>query len=511
MRRVAKAIWSRAMNRAWDQLVPRLQELSDLSSTGALLSWDQAVLMPPKGAASRARAMATIESIGHGRLTDPAIGELLDELSSEDSLDEVQEATVRLLKREYERATKVPDKLVKEISHTTSLAYQAWTQARPSSDFAAFQPHLEKIFDLKKEQADAIGYENERYDALLDIYEPGMTSTEVEEMFSQLNEGLQPIVDAVLGVTREKPAFLTGDYDQESKERLCQWLVKELGFDTEGGRLDTSPHPFTTGIAPGDVRQTTRYQDTDLAGSIYSAIHETGHALYEQGLPERWSDLPAGQVVSLGLHESQSRMWENQVGRNRCFTDFLLPHLKELFETELGTLTPEEFHRGVNHAERTPIRVEADELTYNLHIILRFELELALFRDELTVADLPGAWEEGMERHLGIKPTNHSEGVLQDMHWAIGIQGYFPTYSLGTLYGAAFFARAEQDLEGLGEDFRSGDTSRLLEWLRSNIHSKAALYEAKELAERVLGTPLSAVPFIEYLKDKYREVYDVSI
>jgi carboxypeptidase Taq len=499
------------MSRAWEQLLSRLQDLTDLNSTAALLAWDQAVLMPPKGAASRARAMATLDSISHARLTDPAVGELLGELAGEESLEEVQAASVRVLKREYDRATKVPDKLVKELSQTTAVAYQAWTEAKPSSDFAGFQPHLERIVDLKKEQADAIGYDNERYDALLDMYEPGMTSAEVEDVFSQLTEGLEPLVDSVLGLSIEKPPFLTGDYDDATKDQLCQWLVKELGFDTRGGRLDTSPHPFTMGVAAGDVRQTTRYAGTELMGSVYAAIHETGHALYEQGLPAEWSDLPAGRVASLGLHESQSRLWENQVGRNRSFTDFLLPHLKELFEAELGTVTPEQFHRGVNHPERTLIRVEADELTYNLHIILRFELELALFRDELEVADLPDAWAETMERHLGIKPQSHSEGVLQDMHWAIGIHGYFPTYSLGTLYAAAFFAKAQADLEGLAEDFRRGDTSRLLEWLRSSIHSKATLYDAKDLAQRVLGAPFSVTPFVDYLKNKYRELYDLSI
>lgn len=499
------------MTKAWDQLVARLQELTDLNSAAALLAWDQAVLMPPKGAPSRARSMATLESLAHVRLTDPAIGELLNELAAEDDLEDIQKATVRVLKRDYERATKVPAKLVKEIAETTALAYQVWTKAKPESDFTGFQPHLERIVGLKKQQADAIGYQKERYDALLDMYEPGMTSAEVEVMFSQLTEGLQPVVDAVLGVAHEKPAFLTAEYDDGVKDQLCQWLIEELGFDTEAGRLDTSPHPFTSGIAAGDVRQTTRYADTELTGSLYAVIHETGHALYEQGLPEEWSELPAGQVPSLGLHESQSRMWENQVGRNRCFTDFLLPRLKELFERELGTITPEEFHRGVNHPERTLIRVDADELTYNLHIVLRFELELALFREELAVGDLPDAWDEAMDKHLGLKPNDHADGVLQDMHWAIGIQGYFPTYSLGTLYAAAFYAKAEADLGGLGDDFRRGDTSRLLGWLRQNIHSKASLYEAKDLATKVLGEPFTVTPFVTYMKTKYRELYDLSI
>ncbi|MGH2734849.1 MAG: carboxypeptidase M32, partial [Actinomycetota bacterium] len=338
-------------------------------------------------------------------------------------------------------------------------------------------------------------------------YEPGMTAAEVEEMFSELVEGLQPISESVLAKSGDRPDFLTNTFDIGAQNAFSQWLTHHIGFDTNGGRLDISPHPFTIQIGLGDIRQTTRYHESDLISSIYGTLHESGHALYDQGLPEEWRDLPTGAHASLGMHESQSRMWENQVGRSRAFAAFLLPRLKERFENALGSVEPDEFYRAVNHPERSFIRVEADELTYNLHIVLRFELELSLMRDELEVADLPDAWDQGMEKHLGIRPEKHSDGVLQDMHWSTGMIGYFPTYTLGTLYSAAFFARAESDLGDLQDDFKKGETARLLQWLRTNIHSKAYLYDAKDLASKILGEKPTARPFLDYLKAKYSEIY----
>jgi carboxypeptidase Taq len=499
------------MTDAWNKLVKRMEELTDLYGIASLVEWDQAVLMPPKGGASRARASATLGGIMHNRLTDPAIGDLLAELEADDSLDDVQKRSVQLLRRDYDRETKVPADLVRELTETTNIAYQVWTEARPASDFAVFEPHLKRVVELKKQQADAIGYEGERYDALLDLYEPGMTSVEVEAMFEELVEGLKPIVDLVLDARNPEPEFLKRSYEVDKQQRFSQWLTRHIGFDGEAGRLDTSPHPFTIMVGHGDIRQTTRYSESDLPSSIYATLHETGHALYDQGFPEQWQDLPVGGYASLGMHQSQSRMWENQVGRSREFSAFMLPELKKLFETELGSVAPDEFFEGVNYPERSMIRVEADELTYNLHIVMRFELELALFRDELDVPDLPEAWNDKMEQHLGIRPEDDSEGVLQDMHWAGGMQGYFPTYSLGTIYSAALFDKAKKDLGGLEEDFRSGETARLLEWLRTNIHSKGHMLDAKDLATKVLGEQPTAKPLLDYLKGKYSDIYSITL
>ncbi|MDQ3958527.1 MAG: carboxypeptidase M32 [Actinomycetota bacterium] len=495
------------MSTTWDRLLPRLHEMGDLSAALRLLHWDQAVMMPPAGGGPRARAIATLEGLVHERMTDPEVGALLDELRDEPSLDDDQRAHVRVLARDYAKATKVPPELVRELAELEGLAYQAWTEARPASDFSILQPHLERMIELKKEQADALGWEGERYDALLDTYEPDMKTTEVEAMFAELTNGLQPLVDEVLEAAPPLPEFLTRTYDPAKQEAFSQWLVGKLGFDTHGGRLDTSPHPFTAQIAPGDVRQTTKADPRDLMMSIFATIHETGHALYEQGIPDRLAGLPAGHAPSLGIHESQSRMWENQVGRSRPFTEFMLPHLKERFPEELGMLSPDDFYTGANHPRRTLIRVTADELTYNLHVALRFEIEIALFRDELAVADLPDAWDAGMEKHLGIRPEDHSNGVLQDMHWSIGALGYFPTYTLGNLYAAAFFAKATEELGDLEADLRSGNGARLLEWNREKIHSQAYLKPAKDLGEDVLGGQLSARPFLDYVTSKFKTLY----
>jgi carboxypeptidase Taq len=499
------------VSKAWDRLLPTLEELRDISSAARLLAWDQAAMMPPKGAGTRAHAMATIEAIAHARLTDPNVGEALEELAEDQSLDDAQKAHVRVLRRDFERAIKVPPELVRAIAERTAHAYQAWTKARAASDFSILEPELTTLFDLKKQEADAIGWEEERYDSLLDQYEPGSTTVEIEAMFTELSGGLRPLADAILDAAREPPSFRHGDYDEDKQKSLCNWLASHLGFDADGGRLDTSPHPFTMPIGDGDVRQTTFTDRKALLSSIYAVIHETGHALYEQGLPGELVGLPAGRVPSLGMHESQSRLWENQVGRSRPFTNFLLPHLKEVFPEELGMVTPEEFHRGVNHPERTLIRIYADEVTYNLHVVLRFRLELAIFRDELEVADLPDAWDEAMLRTVGVQPEDDASGVLQDMHWSIGAMGYFPTYTIGTLYAAAFYRKADEDLGGLDDELRAGKTERLLDWLRTNIHSHAYLLPAPELARKVLGEPPGAGPFLEYLRAKYSDIYGMSL
>jgi carboxypeptidase Taq len=494
------------MTSAWDRLLPRLIELNDIGSAVRLMSWDQAVLLPPKASPGRARAMATMQGFWHERLTSTEMGDLIGELVAEDSLDDVQRASVRNLKRDYDKATKVPASLVKEIAETEGLAYQAWTEARPANDFSKLQPHLEKMLGLKKQEADALGWENERYDALLDLFEPDMSAAEAEALFKDLIAGLKPFAEEVLAKVPERPAFLGKTYDTGQQMAFSHWLVEKLGFDTEAGRLDVSPHPFTSAVGKGDVRQTTRTLPNELMASIYATAHETGHALYEQGIPEKLMDLPVGSFPSLGLHESQSRLWENQVARSRPYTEFILPKLVDHFPT-LGNVTPDEFYRGVNDVRRTLIRVHADEVTYNLHLALRLELELALFRDELEIKDLPDAWDDAMERHVGIRPPDAADGVLQDMHWSIGALGYFPTYTIGTLYAAAFYTKADEDLGGLDDDLAKGETGRLLQWLRDNIHDKAYMYPAKELAQQVLGAELSVEPFLEYLKAKYSELY----
>jgi carboxypeptidase Taq len=453
--------------------------------------------------------MSTLETMAHARLVDPEIGPLLEELGSDDSLDEWQRASVRIFKHDYEKATRVPADLVRALAQARGDAYGAWTEARPKADFEILRPHLEKLIALRKEEADAIGWEEERYDALLDDFEPFMRTSEVEQMFDELGAELKPVAEAILDEVGPRPDFLGSTYDEATQERFCHWLIGQVGFDTEAGRIDTSPHPFTAGIGAGDVRQTIRMEPKNVFASIYAALHENGHALYEQGVPEELRDVPVGRAPSLGMHESQSRMWENHVGRSREFTSFMLPHLREHFPQQLADVSEEEFYEGANHPERSLIRVYADEVTYNLHLVLRLQMELAIFRDELTVAELPQVWNEKSEEHLGVRPNDDGDGVLQDMHWAIGALGYFPTYTLGTLYAAALYEKAEADIGGLSDDLTRGDGSRLHAWLNDNIYKKAYLKPAKELGEEVLGGPLTVSPFIDYLKKKYGDLYNV--
>jgi carboxypeptidase Taq len=397
------------------------------------------------------------------------------------------------------------------MAELEATCYQVWTKARPANDFAMLEPYLEKMISLKSAYADAIGWTNERYDALLDDFEPGMTASEVEEMFSELSTSLQPMVEPIIEAAGPTPEFVTRSYDPQRQQEFCGWLVKELGFDTDGGRLDTSPHPFTMNVGPGDVRQTTKSLRDEIMMSIYAAIHETGHALYEQNIPDDIKGSPVGQAPSLGLHESQSRLWENQVGRSRSYAGFIFRHLQERFPDELGDVDQELFYRGANHPRRSLIRVSADEVTYNLHTALRFELELALFRDQLSVKDLPGAWNDAMERLIGVVPADDADGVLQDMHWSIGAFGYFPTYTLGTLYAAAFFEKAREDLPDLDEHLSQGRTRGVLDWMRTNIYERGYLYPAKQLGEMVLGEPISARPFISYIRAKFSDMYDISL
>lgn len=498
------------MTAVWERLEPRLRELGDLSSALRLLSWDQHVTMPAAGGAGRGRVMATLQGLAHGLLVDPALGGLLEEAEADESLNEDQRAAVRLVRRDHDKERKLPEALVRELAELESVSFQAWAQARPANDFSIFEPHLARMVKLKKEAADAIGWEAERYDALLDDFEPEMKTSEVEGLFNDLVPILKPVADKILSSAGERPEFLSRTYEVNKQEDFCRWLVTQLGFDMSAGRFDVSPHPFTSHVGLADVRQTTRYDPQRLLMSIRASVHETGHALFEQGIPNELWGLPTGDIRSLGLHESQSRIWEIQVGTSREFLGFMLPHLKDRFPEELGRLSPDDFYRGVNHPRRSLIRVEADAVTYNLHIALRFDLELALFRDEISVGDLPDAFDAGMEKYVGIRPDTQEDGVLQDMHWAVGGFGYFPTYTLGTLYAAAFFDRATTELGGLSEDFRVGDTSRLLGWLRGNVHHVGSRKSGKEIAEDVIGGRVTPAPFLDHIKKKYAELYDIS-
>ena len=485
-----------------------IREVHDLNAAQSLLSWDQETYMPPEGIAGRARSRATLSGIVHDRVVDPALGDLIDELAAADGLTPEQAANVREARRDRDRAVKVPKELVTELTREGSLAQQAWAEARAARDWARFAPNLERLAALRRREAECVGYAGEPYDAMLDEYEPGMTTAALLPLLAELKNLLVPLVAAVVERgERHDDALLRGSFPVARQQELATRVLEIMGFDFRRGRLDVSRHPFTSGVDPRDVRLTTHYDTGDLSNSLFSTLHEGGHGLYEQGFLVEHAGTPMGEAASLGIHESQSRLWENMVGRSRAFLSHCRPLLTRLFPEAFGDADDEALYRAANVVRRSPVRIEADEMTYNLHIVLRTELETALFRDEIAVADLPGLWNEKMREYLGLTPTDDAEGVLQDIHWAFGSFGYFPTYSLGNLYAAQFYAKAAEDLGDLQQQASRGEFAPLLNWLRGRIHVKGRLLAAPDLCREVTGRDLSIAPFADYLNQKYGELY----
>lgn len=497
---------------AYQNLFKHYRETAIFSSMGAVLGWDQRVMMPPKGASHRAEQMAALAGLVHSRSTDPRIGEWLSLVENSDLVAEprnVEAVNVRWWRWGYDRITKIPQELAIEIARTTTLAQKEWEQARADSDYSRFKPWLSRILDLERQVADALGYEEEPYDALLENYEPGMRARQIETLFAPLRAQIPLLVQKIIESPRKPDSsILYRHYPRERQEQFIKTVLAKLGYDFEAGRLDPTVHPFETSIGPGDVRITTRYYEDYFGAAFFGSVHETGHALYELGLPAEHYGTPMGDSVSLGIHESQSRMWENFVGRSLAFWEHFYPQAQAVFEA-LQKVPLEAFHFAINEVKPSTIRVEADEVTYNLHILLRFELELALMRGDLSVEDLPGAWNERFKNYLGFEPPNDAEGVLQDVHWSGGMIGYFPTYTLGNLYAAQFFEQANRDLGDLQAQFRRGEFMPLLEWLREKIHRHGMRYTATELAEVITGKPLSAQPLLNYLQEKFGQLYNV--
>jgi carboxypeptidase Taq len=494
------------MNSSLEKLYSRSSRIHSMIEIQQLLDWDQQVMMPRQGAVQRANQMAAVAATAHEWLIDPSLLELIREIEETDDLDDNAKADIREAKRACQRAARVPQSLVVERAKTCTLAQSAWEQARADDDFQAFLPHLDKVVALTRETADALGGEC-RYDALLEEFEPGASTQEVRELFAELRSELVGLLDRILGSSRIPDGrFLAKSYPLEGQRELCLRMARDMGYDFEAGRLDVSAHPFTTGTLR-DVRITTRYQEQNLATSIFGTLHEVGHALYEQDLdPERY-DKPGGVACSLGVHESQSRFWENVVGRSKPFWAFYFPVLRDTFPGILDGTGTEDFYRAVNRVSRSPIRVEADEVTYNLHIVLRFELEVDLMEERLSTADLPDAWNQKMKEFLGIEPENDAQGVLQDIHWSAGAIGYFPTYTLGNLYAAQFATTIRNDLEDFDGLIEGGNLLPIKNWLAEHIHRKGLLLQPQDLCRKVTGSPLSIRPAMDYLKNKYSEIY----
>jgi carboxypeptidase Taq len=494
----------------YTDLTRRVRECGILESCAGVLGWDERTYMPHQGSAHRGEQVALLARLRHEMLTDPAVGELLSRLESSPLVaDRHSDAAVNIreVRRVHDRAVKVPKELVEEIARVTTRCQQVWQEARQADDFAAFRPWLEKVVGLKRQEAQAVGYKDAPYDALLDEYEPGATTAQITATFKALREELVPLVSAIAASGRRpRREVLEGDFPVPQQEAFGRSAAATCGFDFDAGRLDVTTHPFCSGIGPGDCRICTRYNPRSFVDSFFGILHEAGHGMYEQGLPADHFGTPRGSAASLGVHESQSRLWENQVGRGRPFWDHFFPKAREAFPT-LHDVPADDFYFAVNDVKPSFIRVEADEATYNLHILLRFELEQALVSGDLAPADVPGAWNEKVHHYLGLTPPTYALGCLQDIHWSFGGIGYFPTYTLGNLYAAQFMERARQDLPGLDDDFRRGDFSRLKGWLRENVHGRGQRYRAAELCQQITGNPLTHKPLLTYLRQKYAPLY----
>jgi carboxypeptidase Taq len=499
------------MDKTFDALLARMRELRDLGGLISLATWDQETYLPPKAADSRAHQLSTVQGIHHERLVDPRLGELLAWAAENKGLTDDQRAMARVLTHERDRAVKVPKKLVQALAEAQSRGLMAWREARKQNSFAPFQPALERLLALRREQADAYGHSGERYDALLEGYEPGMKVARLSPVLTALRDNLIPLVGALQAAPRQVADLFQGRrFDTEAQWRFTLRLLGDMGFDLEAGRQDKSIHPFSSGQHPQDVRLTTDLEEGSLS-ALFSTLHEGGHGLYEQGFSEAHYRTPLANAPSMGLHESQSRLWENLVGRSRAFWSHYFPALREAFPEALSGVELDTFHAAVNRVTPSLIRIDADEVTYNLHIVLRYELELLLIRDELPLGELPAAWNERMRRYLGLTPPDDTRGVLQDIHWAWGELGYFPTYSLGNLYAASLYRAAQRALPGLEEGFSRGELRPLRDWLRTHVHAEGHRQPAEELVRKVTGQGLTDTDFLAYLKSKYGALYGVSL
>ncbi len=498
------------MEEKLQRLKTLLGEVVDLYRAGAVLGWDQETYMPPGGAAHRGQQLATLSRVAHIKFTSEEIGQLLEDLEEyAKSLDpDSDEARlIKVTRREYDKATRVPPDLVAEMSKTASEAQGAWREAREASDFAKFRPYLERLVDLKRAYAQLFAPYDHIYDPLLDDFEPGMKTAEVQAIFATLRPQQVELIRAIAGRPQVEDGFLHQPFDEQKQWDFGVEVLTRFGYDWTRGRQDKSAHPFTTSFGMHDVRITTRVDPRHLTPALFGSLHEGGHALYEQGIDPRLDRTPLARGASLAVHESQSRLWENLVGRSWAFWEHFYPQLQERFPSQLGEVSLEDFYKGINKVQPSLIRVEADEATYNLHIMLRLELEIALMEGSLEVKDLPEAWNARMQEYLGLTPPNDAQGVLQDIHWSMGALGYFSTYALGNLISVQLWEQIQSDIPDLEAQIRRGEFEPLLTWLREHVHRHGAKFEPQELVQRVTGSPITPEPYLRYLRQKYGAIY----
>jgi carboxypeptidase Taq len=497
------------------QLQERMAQLTDLRNVAHLLDWDQQTMMPRHGASARSDEIATVGRLSHELFISAETGRLIESAAAEldgaaDDSDEVR--LVRISRRRWDKARHVPSELWAELAKAGSIGHAVWIEARARSDFAALAPYLERNLELARRYVACFDGFDSSYDVLLDDYEPGMTTAEVAALFDELRSALVPLIATLSEhCDRVDNGVLHGHFPVDRQRELVSSVLALMGFDREGWRMDDAAHPFAAKLGRDDVRITTRWDEAFFASGLYGAMHECGHGLYEEGISRSLDRTPLGYAESLGLHESQSRMWENIVGRGRPFCGVLAPMIADLFGESVGTLGPDTLYRAVNRVEPSYIRVEADEATYGLHIVLRFELEQALIEGDLAVRDLPEAWNARFKEYFGLDVPDDADGVLQDVHWASGAIGYFPTYALGNLIAGQLWEKARADLPDLDERIAGAELMPLREWLRENVHRHGAKFGARELVERVVGAPITVSPFVSYLKRKLGDVYGLEL
>jgi carboxypeptidase Taq len=500
------------MNEKYNLLMERMAEIADLRHAAALIGWDQQVYMPPGAAEEHGSMLGTLDKIAHEKFTSDEVGKLLDDLKGELSNLDPDSEEYRIIKvtaKDYEKATRVPAAFLVEQAQVTSLARQAWVEARSKSDFSIFQPHLEKVVELTRRFVTFFPPSDHPYDVPLDYFEPGMKTADVQAIFSTLRSQQVELIRAIGKRPQVDDAFLHVAYDEKSMWDFSAEIATAFGYDWKRGRQDPTVHPFCVSFGSDDVRITSRWVAELPFALLFGTMHETGHALYEQGIGRTWSRTNLADATSLGIHESQSRMWENLVGRSRPFWEFFYPKLQQRFSSQLGNVGLDQFYRAINKVQPSLIRVEADEATYNLHIMLRLELEIAMLEGTVAIKDLPELWNTKMQEYLGLTPPNDAKGVLQDVHWSGGMLGYFSTYALGNLISAQLWAKFKTMEPELDDKIRKGDFSPLLSWLRVKIHQYGRKYEPQELVERVTKSKIDPAPYVEYLKTKYGEIYNL--
>nr|DAD54761.1 TPA_exp: metallocarboxypeptidase [Chitinophaga sp. CB10] len=481
----------------------KMQKIADVRNAIAVLGWDQETYLPEKGAGFRGQQITTLSTIAHELFTAPELGSLLHELHHHPELDAVQQKNIALSLEDYDKNKKYPASLVAEISEATNQAYHAWIKARKANDYQVFEPALARMVELKRKETTVLGYEDHPYNALLNEYEKGANVDMLDTIFTEVKTALSPLLDDIAKQTPARRDFLHLHFDRDKQWQLGIDLLRQMAYDMSAGRQDISEHPFTTSFNPLDVRVTTRIDENDFSNMTWSCIHEGGHALYEQGLPTEQYGLPCGEAASLGIHESQSRLWENNVGRSLNFWKFQYPRIQALFPEQLGNVSLQEFYKAINHVQPSLIRTEADEITYHFHIMIRYEIEKGLIDGSISTKDLNKTWNDYYRQYLHVEVPNDTQGVLQDIHWSHGSFGYFPTYSLGSFYAAQFFTTAQKQVPDLDVSIASGNYQPLLEWLRNNIHPFGRFYTSNELCQKITGNPLQFSYFLDYAAGKF--------